>query len=295
MQVGRYQILEIIGAGAFSRVVRAFDPLIGRHVAVKLFSPDLARGDARERFVREARVAGQLSHPFIVTVHDMGIDDSTLTPYLVMEVIDGQPLDKLIAKGALPGARACAIAAHVATALHVAHRRGVIHGDVKPANILLTADGRVKITDFGMARLARQDSRKTPLLGTPAYWCPEQIRGGLQDARSDLFSLGVVIYEMVTGRQPFESDSLQGVCNLVLSSAPLAVCRANPSLPAELDAVLAKCLAKDPAERYGSGKALAEALFPLAREAQAAPVITGNSKPRRPALYQRAVRLLRPA
>lgn len=295
MQVGRYQVLDVIGAGAFSKVVRAFDPLIGRDVAIKLFSPNLARGDAQQSFLREARVAGQISHPFVITVHDMGIDEPTQTPYLVMELIDGQPLDKLIAKGSVPALRACAIAADVATALHVAHRRGVIHGDVKPANILLTNDGRVKITDFGMARLARQDSGASPLLGTPAYWCPEQILGKPQDARSDLFSLGVVIYEMVTGQRPFDSDSLQGICSSILSSTPLQASHANPSLPPEFDAMLAKCLAKDPAARYSSGEELAAALYPLAREMRATVATHEAPRPERMAFHRRAVRLLRSA
>src|SRR5438874_2175122 len=265
MQVGRYQLFETLGVGATSRVVRGFDPMIGRAVAVKLFSAELARGEARDRFLREARVVGQLTHPNIITLHDMGIEESTQTPYLVMEFIEGTPLDRLLEKGTVPLAKACAWTAHAAEALEAAHNRGVIHGDVKPANILITSDAKVKLTDFGMARVARRDTGDSPLLGTPAYWCPEQIMGRPQDARSDIFSLGVVLYEMVTGTKPFEADTLQGVCNRVLSSTVTAPSHLQPSLPTSFDGVIASCLAKDPESRISSAELLAQMLYPLAR------------------------------
>jgi serine/threonine-protein kinase len=292
VQVGRYEILEIIGTGAHGRVARAHDPLISRLVAIKLFPKELASGEARQRFIQEARVVGQLSHPSIITLHDMGIDEATQTPYLVMEFLEGQPLDRILERGSVPYPKACAWAAEVACALGVAHRKGVIHGDVKPANMLITDDGRVKLMDFGMARLASHDSKATPLVGTPAYWCPEQILGKPQDARSDLFSLGVVLYEMVTGKRPFDADSLQGICGRVLSSTPLPPSHANPSVPSGFDAIVARCLAKDPAARYAPAEALAEELFPLARR-KAIPVpepqTNGNG------LRDRAARLLRSA
>jgi serine/threonine-protein kinase len=264
-KVGRYEILEVIGVGANSQVARAFDPLIARTVAIKLFPTQLAHGEARNRFVQEARVVGQISHPAIIALHDMGVDEPTQTPYLVMEYVQGQSLEKLLEKGSIPFPRACAWVAEVATALAVAHRKGVIHGDVKPANILITDDDRVKLTDFGMARLASRDSKDTPLLGSPAYWCPEQIVGKPQDARSDIFSLGVVLYELVTGRRPFDADSLQGICSRILSSTPLPASHANPSIPAALNEVIASCLAKDPNQRCATAEVLAERLHPLAR------------------------------
>ena len=292
MQVGRYQILDTIGTGANSRVARAFDPMIGRTVAIKLFPSQLASGEGRERFIKEARVVGQISHPSIVALHDMGIEESTSTPYLVMEYVEGQPLERLLDKGSIPYPRACAWTAEVATALAVAHRKGIIHGDVKPANILISEEGRVKLTDFGMARLASRDSGDSPLLGTPAYWCPEQILGKPQDARSDLFSLGVVLYEIVTGKRPFDAESLQAICGRVLSSTPLPASHANPSLPAGFDGVIARCLAKDPSARYATAEALAGDLYPLARAKlipQAPPQTNGNG------LRDRASRLLRSA
>ncbi len=294
MQVGRYQLFETLGVGATSRVVRGFDPMIGRPVAVKIFPSDLAQGEARDRFLREARVVGQLSHPNVITLHDMGIEESTQTPYLVMEYVEGMPLDRVLEKGTLPFPRACAWVAHAAEGLDAAHRRGVIHGDVKPANILITADGKVKLTDFGMARVAKRDSGDSPLLGTPAYWCPEQIMGRPQDARSDIFSLGVVLYEMVTGTKPFEAETLQGVCNRVLSSTVTAASQLQPSVPASFDEIIAGCLAKNPDTRLASCETLAQLLYPLARRKAVVP--PAQAKPPAPAtLRDRASRLLRSA
>jgi serine/threonine protein kinase len=291
MQVGRYQILETIGSGANSRVARAFDPMIGRTVAIKLFPRELASGEGRERFFKEARVVGQLSHPSIIAVHDMGIEEASSTPYLVMEFVEGQPLERILDKGNVPYPRASAWAAEVAVALGVAHRKGVIHGDVKPANVLVTEEGRIKLTDFGMARLASRDSKDTPLLGTPAYWCPEQVLGKPQDARSDIFSLGIVLYEMVTGHRPFDSDSLQGICSRILSSTPLPPSHSNPSIPTGFDELVASCLAKDPARRRDSAEDLADDLYPFARRRPAP-----EAMPRQAAsLRDRAARLLRTA
>ena len=292
VQVGRYQILETLGTGANSRVVRGFDPMIDRAVAIKLLSPELSRGEARSRFLREARVVGKLSHPFIITLHDMGIEESTSTPYLVMELVEGQSLERILTNGSVPYTSACGWAAQVAVALNVAHKHGIIHGDVKPANILVTSDGRTKLTDFGMARLSSHDTRDTSLLGTPAYWCPEQIMGRAQDARSDIFSLGVLFYELLTGISPFAADSLQKVCNHVLSSRPLPPSQVNASIPKELDEILAKCLAKDPQQRMASAELMAEQLYPLARRKTVTPAVAPVAEP---TLRNRAARFLRSA
>jgi serine/threonine protein kinase len=292
--VGRYKLFETLGVGATSRVLRGFDPMIGRPVAVKLFPAELARGEARDRFLREARVVGQLSHPAIITLHDMGFEESTQTPYLVMEYVEGMPLDRMLEKGTLPFPRACAFAAQAAEALEAAHNHGVIHGDVKPANILVAANGRIKLTDFGMARVAKRDTGNSPLLGTPAYWCPEQIMGRPQDARSDIFSLGVVLYEMVTGTRPFEADTLQGICNRVLSSTVTPASQLQPSVPASFDEIIAACLAKNPDTRLASGEKLAQMLYPLARRITiAAPSQAKSVAP--VTLRDRASRLLRSA
>jgi len=192
----------------------------------------------------------------------------------------------------VPFPTACAWAAQVATALHAAHRRNIIHGDIKPANILITTENRTKLTDFGMARLSSHDNGDTSLQGTPAYWCPEQIMGRAQDARSDIFSLGAVLYEMLTGISPFAAESLQKVCNNVLSSTPLPASRINASIPAAVDEVLAACLAKDTNQRFTNADALAERLYPLARRktAEAAPAQVAE-----PSLRNRAARFLRSA
>jgi serine/threonine-protein kinase len=236
-------------------------------------------------------VVGKLSHPTIITVHDMGIDESTQTPYLVMEMVDGQPLEKIITKGSVPFPTACEWAGHVATALAVAHRRDVIHGDIKPANILINSENRVKLTDFGMARLASHQTDSS-VRGTPAYWCPEQILGRAQDARSDIFSLGVVLHEMLTGINPFAGESIPTVCNQILSSTPLPPAHSNPSVPAILDDIVASCLAKEPQLRIGSAEVLAEQLFPLARRK---PAVVQALPACEPSLRSRAGRLLRSA
>ncbi len=293
MKVGRYEILDTVGAGAFSRVVRAHDPFIGRIVAIKIFPKEISQGAARDRFFQEARVIGQISHPAILALHDMGIDETTQTPYLVMEFVDGQPLDRVLEKGAVPFPRACVWAGDIAVALAVAHRKGVIHGDVKPANILITGEGRVKLSDFGMARVFHRHSGTGQLLGTPAYWCPEQIMGRPQDARSDIFSLGGVLYEMLTGQSPFHAESIQAVCTRVLSSAPLPPSQTNSSVPQALDEVVAKCLMKDPAFRPASGDALAELLYPLAR--RKVTVQAAQPAQQQTSLRDRAARLLRSA
>jgi eukaryotic-like serine/threonine-protein kinase len=295
VQVGRYEILEVIGVGANSRVARAHDPMIGRLVAIKLLSPEFAEGEARQRFLQEARVVGQLSHPAIITLHDMGIEESSSTAYLVMEFLKGQALDRILEKGSLPMSKACAWVAEVATALGAAHRKGVIHGDIKPANILITEDNRVKLMDFGMARLTARETAGTALSGTPAYWCPEQIMGKPQDARSDLFSLGVVLHELLTGHRPFDADTLQGICNRVLSSTPLPPSHSNPSLPAALDQLVAHLLAKDPSTRYSSADTLANDLYPFARRKTAPEAPAQRLTPQPLSFGSRAAKLLRSA
>ncbi len=295
LQVGRYEILEIIGKGANSRVARAHDPMIGRLVAIKLLSPEFAEGEAWLRFLQEARVVGQLSHPAIITLHDMGIEEATSTAYLVMEFLNGQPLDRILEKGSVPMPRACAWVAEVASALAAAHRKGVIHGDIKPANILITDDNRVKLMDFGMARLTKREAAGNSLSGTPAYWCPEQIMGKPQDARSDIFSLGVVLYELVTGRRPFDADTLQGVCNRVLSSVPLPPSQSNSSLPTAFDELVARCLSKDPAGRPSSADVLANDLYPFARRKASPQVVPQSMNAQSMSFGSRAAKLLRSA
>ncbi|HEY2461685.1 MAG TPA: serine/threonine-protein kinase [Candidatus Acidoferrum sp.] len=266
MQKKRYEIIETLGCGATSRVDKARDSIIGRTVAIKTLVHSFGAAPEQKQFLREAQIIGKLSHPCIVNLYDVDIEESGMG-YLVMEYVTGKTLQHLISDGPIPVPRACAWAADLASALGCAHHAGIIHGDVKPANILVTDDGSVKLGDFGIARFATQVSGSGRLMGTPAYLSPEQILGQPQNTRSDLFSLGVVLYQMVTGTRPFDGTSVSAVCAQILSSQPVPPSKHNPALPPLIDHVVMRCLAKDPADRYPTGEALAASLYPLARRA----------------------------
>ncbi len=246
-------------------VYRARDPKIDRLVAIKTISlagqePEEEQA-YRERFVQEARAAGRLSHPGIVAIFDAGEDPETHEPYLVMEYVAGEPLSRILAGGdhKLPLSDALQFAYEVAEALDYAHSQGVIHRDIKPANILITEDGRAKIADFGVARLNHAlVTHKGQIFGSPAYMAPEQLSGGVADARSDLFSLGVMLYSMITGFRPFQGNSAETVCFKVMNIEPVPVTSFQHDVPAELDAIMARAIAKDPAERFQSGAEMAQ-------------------------------------
>jgi len=265
LQTGRYEILENLGRGATCRVDRALDTVIGRTVAVKSFLQGFGK-NSEQQFLQEAQTIGRLSHPSIAQLYDVGHDASG-TPFLVMEFIAGRTLEQLLAQAPLPAAQAAVWTADVASALSYAHRSGVIHGDVKPSNIRITENDTVKLVDFGVARFAAQVSRSDRVLGTPAYLSPEQIQGQKQDGRSDLFSLGIVLYEMITGIRPFEGNSLGEVCAQILTADPTPPSKLNPALSSAFDRIVARCLAKDPNRRYSSGNELARALYLVARSA----------------------------
>jgi len=271
LQKGRYESLEPLGSGATSRVEKARDNVIGRTVALKTFVNGFGEGH-EQQFLREAQIIGQLSHPSIVHLYDVGIDEQG-TPFLVMEYIAGKTLEQHLDPSISTPRRACAWAADLAGALAVAHRAGIIHGDVKPGNILVTAENKVKLGDFGIARFASQISGSGRLMGTPAYLAPEQIQGEPQDPRSDQFALGIVLYQMLTGVKPFDGSSLGAVCAQILNAAPAPPSRHNPEVPQALDLIVARCLAKNPKDRFASCEELASALYPLARSrpASAAP------------------------
>lgn len=266
MQNGRYEILETIGAGASSFVAKARDTLIGRTVAVKTLHRGFTEVGSPEQFLREARIVGQLNDPSIVGLFDVGIEEKG-TAYLVMEYVAGKTLEQVLADGPIPFQKACAWGADLASALARAHQAGIIHGDVKPANILVTEEGRVKLGDFGIARFAAHMTSTGRVVGTPAYLSPEQIAGKPQDGRSDLFSLAIVIYQMVTGERAFDGTSLGAVCAQIMHAKPLLPSRRNPAIPVAFDRVLLRCLAKDPADRYATGDELARDLYPFARRA----------------------------
>jgi serine/threonine protein kinase len=265
--LGRYQVEAEIGRGAMGVVYRAFDPKIDRVVAIKTISlgaqhPEDERA-YRQRFLQEARAAGRLSHPGIVTIFDASEDPETHEPYLVMEYVAGEPLSKVLTgeNRKLPLNAALQFAYEIAEALDYAHSQGVIHRDIKPANILITEDGHPKITDFGVARLNQDVVLQTgQLVGSPAYMAPEQMLGKEADARSDLFSLGVVLYSMITGFRPFQGNSAQTVCFKVMNIEPVPVTSFQNEVPAQLDVIISRAIAKDPDDRYQSGAELARDL-----------------------------------
>jgi serine/threonine-protein kinase len=266
MQLGRYEILETIGQGASSTVFKARDTLIGRIVAIKTLQSGLNDPAWRERFMAEARIVGQLSHPRIVKLHDVGIDETSGAPYLVMEYVIGQTLEQHIAAKKTEPQQAYSWGAALARALAYAHEQGIVHGDIKPANIMINQDGRVMLTDFGIARFAAHISQVGSLRGTPAYLSPEQIEGRPTDGRSDLFSLGIVLYQLATGQRPFKSDSVQAVCAQIMKANATPPTNVNPRLPRAFDGIVACCLAKNPDNRYANGEILSTALETVARE-----------------------------
>jgi serine/threonine protein kinase len=263
LQKDRYETLGHLGSGATSRVEKARDNVIGRIVARKTFLNGFGE-DLEQQFLREAQIIGQLSDPCIVQLYDVGIDEHG-RPFLVMEYIAGKTLEDHLGPSTLTAQRACAWAADLAGALAIAHRAGIIHGDVKPGNILVTAENKVKLGDFGIARFVSQISGSGRLMGTPAYLAPEQIQGEPQDPRSDQFALGIVLYQMLTGVKPFDGGSLGAVCAQILNADPVPPSRHNPALPQALDLIIARCLAKNPKDRFASCDELASALYPLAR------------------------------
>jgi serine/threonine-protein kinase len=270
--IGRYEIIDELGHGAMGSVFRAKDPAMDRIVAVKTILSGALDGEQsseyRQRFFREARAAGALSHPGIVSVFDVGEQEGV--PFLVMEFVPGRTLSDAIKRGERSSLeRVCEIGQQIAEALGHAHRKGVIHRDIKPANILLAAseaDGteQAKITDFGVAKLAAGEITTTgQLLGTPAYMPPEQFTGAPIDGRADLFSLGVILYWMASGEQPFPGETMSAVSYKIVHTEPVPPAKLNPAIPAAMESVILKCLAKNPAERYQTGEELAQALAQL--------------------------------
>ncbi|HKN77251.1 MAG TPA: serine/threonine-protein kinase [Candidatus Acidoferrum sp.] len=272
----RYEVLESLGTGATSRVDKARDTVIGRTVALKTLLRGFGSRDLQQQFLREAQIIGGLSHPHIVALFDVGTN-SEGAPYFVMEYVEGKTLECFFDAGPLPIARAAVWAGDLASALGQAHRANVIHGDVKPANILVTLDQQVKLGDFGIARFSTQASGSGNLMGTPAYLSPEQILGNLQDGRSDLFSLGVVLYQMSTGKRPFDGDSVEAVCAQIISSAPLPPSHHNPSLPTSFDQVVLRCLSKNPGDRFPTAESFAASVYPFARNTESTPLHSSSN------------------
>jgi hypothetical protein len=264
-KAGRYELIEEIGRGAMGVVYRANDPVIGRPVAVKTMrlanaGSGLSHEDLLSRFQTEARAAGRLTHPNIVVVYDAGEEDGLL--YITMELIEGPSLQALIeAKQTFPLPRVLKLIEQACSALDFAHQHNIIHRDIKPANLMLTPDDTLKITDFGTAKILQYGAMQTAqIIGTPSYMSPEQIKGRPVDGRSDIFSLGVVLYELVTGQKPFPGDSVTTVIYKIVNENPVPPQQLDSSIHPGLSAVIAKALAKPVEQRFQTCREFIEAL-----------------------------------
>jgi hypothetical protein len=264
---GRYEIRGELGRGTMGVVYRAHDRDLGRDVALKVIRSTVedADGDAQSyerRFLNEARAAARLSHPAIVVVHDVGRDPASGSLFMALELLRGRTLQDILCQdGPPPWPEALRLIERVAEGLHHAHEHGIVHRDVKPANIMVLASGQPKIMDFGIAKVeASQLTAAGQLFGTPLYMSPEQAQGLPVDGRSDLFSLGTVLYEVLTGRRAFASDSVHGIVLQVVQSDPRPPSTLLPGIPKDVDHVAARCLAKEPNRRYATGRALGEDL-----------------------------------
>jgi tetratricopeptide (TPR) repeat protein len=271
-RVGPYLLLREVGRGGMGTVYEAEDERLGRRVAVKLLPPEVSRDrQAKKRFLREARAASAVDHPNLCTVHDVGESDGRL--YIVLSFYEGETLRERLRRGPLPIAQAREVAVQVAQGLARAHESGIVHRDIKPANVMLTRRGEVKILDFGIARLQGDGASLTHTgasWGTPAYMSPEQARGEPVDGRTDVWALGVLLYEMIAGRRPFGGDSVEALISSVLTREPEPLDRVRPEVPPELARIAARALAKDPSRRPASALELLvdlKAPAPAARRA----------------------------
>jgi len=296
--VGHYRVLEKLGEGGMGVVYKAEDARLGRPVALKFLPEHLAQDHlALERFRREARAASALNHPHICTIYD--IDEADGRPFIAMELLEGEPLRTRLAQGRLGMPALVDITIELADALEAAHAKGIIHRDIKPENIFITTRGTAKLLDFGIAKLVTEQAAATAMLtatrvgtglvalGTVAYMSPEQVRGEALDARTDLFSLGVVLYEMATGTQPFRGTTSGAVLGEILTKAPTAPVRLNAEVPAELERIVNKLLEKDRELRYQSARDLRVDLERLRRSLTASAVET-----RRPAVEEASIVVL---
>ncbi|HLZ93074.1 MAG TPA: serine/threonine-protein kinase [Candidatus Acidoferrum sp.] len=262
---GRYEVLGELGRGAMGVVYRAKDPLIGRTVAVKTIrlseeGTGLSHAQLVERFQTEARAAGLLTHPNIVVIYDAGETDGLY--YITMELLNGKSLQSLIDSGEkFPFPRLLRITEQVCSALQYAHDHKVVHRDIKPANVMVSADDLVKITDFGTAKILQYGaSQQTGTAGTPAYMSPEQVKGKVVDGRTDIFSLGVMLYEITTGQKPFQGQDIATILYRILSEEPVPPHQRNPSIPPGVSSAIMKALAKSPHLRYENCRELLEDL-----------------------------------
>src|SRR5215813_7929866 len=265
-KAGRYEILGELGRGAMGVVYKASDPVIGRSVAVKTLKlseqgTGLSHSELLARFQTEARAAGILTHPNIVVVYDAGEEEGLF--YITMELVEGKSLQAMLDAGQLfPLPRVLRIMEQACSALQFAHDRNIVHRDIKPANLMLTPDDTVKVTDFGTAKILQFGTvnQTTHVMGTPSYMSPEQVKGKVVDGRSDIFSLGVLLYEMVTGEKPFPGQNITTVIYKIVNEDPVPPRTIDPSIHPGLSAVVLKALSKDPDTRYQSCREMMEDL-----------------------------------
>ena len=263
MNFGRYRVVKEIGRGSMGVVYQAEDPNLDLLVALKVLRQDRLANEAFvRRFLSEAKALGRLDHPNIVRVFNVDRDGDIV--YIAMEFIEGESLASLMKQQTFSPESLAEFGATVAEALDSAHRSGIVHRDVKPSNILVKADGRFKITDFGIAHIddpsAPEQTQAGEILGTPAYMSPEQVLGRPVDGRSDLFSLGIILYELATGVRPFGGEGIHAIFNAIAREKPPDVQAGNPDFPKALSDVIMKCLRKKPEERHADGRELARAL-----------------------------------
>jgi serine/threonine protein kinase len=262
--IGRYEIVRELGHGAMGVVYEAHDPVLDRTVALKVIRPAAEADELEgyeERFLHEARIAAQLQHPGIVVVHDVGRDDASGALFIALELLRGKTLAELAREGQVEWKRVMQIVGQVARALGFAHARGVVHRDIKPANVIVLPSGEAKVTDFGIAQLENARQRLTStgeFIGTPLYTAPEQARVEDVDGRADVFSLASVSYTLLAGRPPFMAPSIPGIVHRVVYEDPEPLSRFVPDLPQDVERVMARAMAKDPAARYATAEAFAE-------------------------------------
>lgn len=286
-QLGRYEILSELGQGAMGIVYKARDPLIDREVAIKTINLGLALDEVEEyegRFYQEAKAAGRLSHPNIVTIYDVG--RTADTAYIAMEYLHGRELrDVLNENKMLPVSQVLDITIQVAKGLSYAHEHGIVHRDVKPSNVMIIRDGHVKITDFGIARMASASVRTQTgmVLGSPKYMSPEQVLGKVTDQRSDIFSLGVMLYEMLTGQVPFVGENVSAIMYQTLNTVPVPPSLSNPVIPEMLNYIVAKALAKDLEERYQTAQEFVDDLV-ACRESMPRDTVSVKAKSNTPSV-----------
>ncbi len=266
--LSHYKVLEKLGQGGQATAYKAEDQRLNRPVVLKLLRPELAKSEqARRRFEREACLASSLEHPNISAVYDVGEGDDGL--YIVMQYVEGRTLKEVVGGRPLEAASALSIAVQIADALAVAHAHGIIHRDVKPQNVIVTANGQAKVLDFGLAKLLADDPDPATEAGVPygsvGYGSPEQAMGQRADHRSDIFSLGVILYEMITGQAPFQGRHRLELLNAVVNQAPRPIVTLNPKAPAGLQEILDRALAKPPRERFQTMAAMRDDLKALLR------------------------------